>query len=112
MQHNGAKPSKNEISKLVFKGLVRRGWKVDKATPDYVTASVERGGHAATVKITYFPGAYHIAYVNSSDGLQYDGEEIHHRYNHWVRRLDNTIMKLSGAAEQIPSETAEATDLK
>ena len=88
---NGSPVEPNEIKMAVVRALQARRWTIEETNDDSVIAAVSAGGHSATAKITVGPGTYRIEHVKSSDGLRYDGEEIHHRYNHWIRRLDSTI---------------------
>jgi hypothetical protein len=82
-----------DLRAAILAGLATKGWRVAREGPGVIEATVRAGGHTATVAIRYGGNQYSIQYVSSSEGLKYDGETIHRRYNHWVRLLDDAIYK-------------------
>ncbi len=119
-RQDGTSVTQDDVKRAVIRALARRAWTVEETTDDAVVASVSAGGHSATVKVAIGPGTYTINHLKSSEGLRYDGTEIHHRYNHWVRRLDSTIMNELGGIMKVaapgdgvaPSTRPSADDLK
>jgi hypothetical protein len=71
--------------------LAARRWKVEIDEPGRIIATTEAGGHRARVRIDYTADHYKIQYQDSSPGLNYDGTNIHRRYNHWVKQLSRSI---------------------
>ena len=107
-RRDGSAVPASEIKQAVLRALERRKWKVDKTTADAITAQVTAGGHMATARVTVGSGTYRIEHVDSSEGLRYDGKEIHHRYNHWIRRLDSTIMGELQTVVRVQAPLADA----
>lgn len=95
-----------EVREVVLRGLAQKRWNVQREEPSAIVASVTAGGHEATVRIDYNSAGYSISYVDSSSGLKYDGQNIHRRYNHWVRLLDDAIR---GEFSKLQNERAHRT---
>lgn len=90
------KTNSDQSKKIILSALSARGWNVVEEGSGYVTARQDRGGHSATVKVTYGSDHVDITYVDSTN-LRFrdqDGRQtIHSRYNVWVRNLARTIRK-------------------
>lgn len=104
--------SEAEVRQIIVRGLARRRFQVLREEPNVVFAHIVSGPHEAQVRIDYNAAGYAISYVDSSPGLKYDGHNIHKRYNHWVRGLDEAIRsefrfyeKLPPAAQTAPAPT-------
>jgi hypothetical protein len=100
------------VAAAIRRGLLTKKWNVLAEQPGLIQARVDAGGHYAVVRITYTAGGWLIEHVESSPGLRHEehrrhGPIIHHRYNHWVRRLDAAIRQ----AVQSPPGDAPATPI-
>jgi hypothetical protein len=94
-----------DMPQAIRTGLTNGGWWVtlwvtykNENLDNSVTATIESGGHSATVVIYYNATSYRIEHKDSSPGLCYRrdiyrGELIHKRYNFWVERLDMLIKR-------------------
>ena len=60
---------------------------MEKPRPGVITATYSPRGTSATMEIKYDTKQYSITYKDSQ-GLQYDGSQIHRNYNSWVRNLE------------------------
>jgi hypothetical protein len=87
---NGAQ-SVERTRQAIRDGLAAKRWKVDRDEPGRIIATITMGEHQATVRITYTADHYSIHHQESSNGLKYDGTNIHRRYNHWIRLLSQAI---------------------
>ena len=108
---SGERPAKTDVKQAVLRALAARKWTLVETGADYVTARVSRGEHSAIAKIAFGDGTYRITHVDSSVGLRYDGQEIHHRYNHWIRRLEASIIKELNSHDRI-SPIVDSGELK
>ena len=80
------------VGEVIRAAVQARGWTIREDQPGRIVAStVAHGGHTAAIQIDYDTYRYSITHLESSDGLLYDGSNIHRRYNHWVRLLDEMI---------------------
>ena len=91
----GDKPlTAEQVSKAIYSALGARGWNAQKAEGDKIKATYTRGGHSATIAVTYSAKSYSIQYVDSSN-LKYSQEKgggmIHPTYNSWVKNLKTGI---------------------
>ncbi len=105
----GYAPSPARTRDAILRGLVSKGWAVDREEGQSIVASINVRGHSATVGIDYDASSFSIHYVTSSEGLKYDGVEIHRRYNHWVDRLRASINQaIAESSAQEPAGPAPA----
>jgi hypothetical protein len=79
-----------DIQRAIIRAGATRGWVMTPKEPGLVQATYSRQGHSATVDIRYSMTSYSIGYVDSQN-LNYDGSNIHPRYNSWVRNLQTDI---------------------
>jgi hypothetical protein len=100
---HGSTPSDAVVRDAIMRALVERKWTIVKEEGASILATVTSGGHSATAGITYNATSYSIRYVDSSEGLKYDGVEIHRRYNHWVDRLRVSINEQLANAPAAPA---------
>jgi hypothetical protein len=92
----------------VRSGIAAAGWKVLDEAPGKTDAVLKLSGEKAIVYITYSDIDYSINLKQVSEGLEYDGERVHKRYNYWVERLSKAIQaetrKPPAAADGPPKE--------
>lgn len=104
------------VRAAIVKGLAMKGWIVEEERPGVVIGTVQSGGHSATVQINYNQQAYSIMHRASSPGLQFDGVNIHRRYNHWIRLLNESIQRsmvdIDLQADQIPGAQNTPADTR
>lgn len=93
------------VHDVLVQALALKTWTIEQDEPGKIIASVSAGGHSARVMIRYDGSRYSIQHVDSSEGLLYDGYEIHKRYNHWISRLQTAISHIAAdrMAAQAPS---------
>jgi len=84
-------PTTEQVRAAIVAGLAGKGWTVQSEEGLALTAETSSGGHTASVTIQYSSTRYSITHLNSSEGLKYDGQEIHRRYNHWIDLLQQAI---------------------
>lgn len=84
-------PTRDQVHDAVMRALSGRGWQINSEDANGVTATIVSGRNSATMHVQYDEHYYSIHYVDSSPSLQYNGGEIHHRYNDWVDRLSRSI---------------------
>jgi hypothetical protein len=83
--------SLDEVGKAIIRaGASISGFQMKQVKPGLITATYARRGLSAVMEIKYDTKQYSIAYKDSQ-GLQYDGAQIHKTYNGWVQRLDGRI---------------------
>lgn len=107
---HGVVPSAATTRDAIVRGLADKGWTIDSEGESSIVARVTSGGHTATARIDYDATSYSITYVDSSEGLLYDGVEIHRRYNHWInllrKAIDKELSHTSGG--EVPAQAAPA----
>jgi len=78
----------------VGNAIVRAGTSLNmqmlKVGPGLITATYTPRGPSATMEIKYDTKEYSITYKDSQ-GMRYDGSQVHKKYNIWVHNLDNRI---------------------
>lgn len=84
-------PTTEQVRAAIVAALATKGWTVQSEEGLALTAETTSGGHSAAVTIEYSSTRYSIHYLSSSEGLKYDGQEIHRRYNHWIDLLQQAI---------------------
>ena len=92
---SGSKPALDKVKKAIITAGTMKGWQMQPVKDGQILGSIFIGGHMAKIDINYTPETYSITYKDSSN-LKYDGTNIHKRYNHWIRLLNDQIrMQLS-----------------
>ena len=81
--------SMEEIRRVIMAAGAQRQWLFEVAGPDALLASQDARGYTAKVKVTYSQKAYSISLVATN--LEQSGNEIHRKYNQWVRNLEKDI---------------------
>ena len=77
----------------VEKAIIKAGgskWQMQKTEPGHIVGTLNHGKLMAQVDITYNRQDYNIEYKNSQN-LNYDGTNIHRRYNNWIQKLSQRI---------------------
>ena len=87
--------SLDEIGNAIVRAGASLNMQMQKVRPGVINATyVPMGGAkqglSATMEIKYDSKQYSINYKDSQ-GLKYDGTNIHKNYNNWVQSLDNRI---------------------
>jgi hypothetical protein len=82
--------SLDEIGNAIVRAGASLSMTMQKVRPGLVTATYTSRGLSATMEIRYDTRQYSITYKDSQ-GLKYDGSQIHKTYNNWVRSLDSRI---------------------
>lgn len=87
--------SLDEIGNAIVRAGASLNMQMRKVRPGLIDATyVPMGGAgkglSATMEIKYNTKSYSIEYKDSQ-GLKYDGTNIHHNYNNWVQSLNNRI---------------------
>lgn len=85
--------SMEEVRDKIAAGVQARKWGIEDESKGWMVARVTSGGHWAKVRITYDADKYTIIHFESSEGLKWNGERIHRRYNNWVKNLNASIQK-------------------
>ncbi len=111
-------PTTEQVRAAIVTALATKGWTVQSEDGLRLTANNTSGGHSAAVTIDYSSTRYSINHLSSSEGLSYDGQEIHRRYNHWIdllqQAINSELAKVQSnapadiAAKGLPSAAAEA----
>ena len=81
-----------DIEKAIIRAGSTKGWRMTPHGPGLIEGDLRLRGHVAVIDIRYDKEAYSIT-LKSSENLNYDGSEIHPRYNDWIRRLELEIQK-------------------
>ena len=82
--------SLDEIGNAIVRAGVSLNMQMQKVRPGLINATNAVRGLSATMEIKYDTKQYSISYKDSQ-GLKYDGTQIHRNYNGWVQNLDNRI---------------------
>jgi hypothetical protein len=82
--------SLDEIGNAIVRAGASLNMQMRKVRPGFVEAVYAIRGLSATMDIKYNTKSYSIEYKDSQ-GLKYDGTNIHKNYNSWVMNLDNRI---------------------
>lgn len=90
----GTKDSKaltlKQVKSAIVQVAVKLGWNVKDKGNEHLVATLDARGHIAVVDIRYSTKSYSIHYKNSLK-LDYDGKNIHRKYNKWVKNLQRRI---------------------
>ncbi len=85
-----AKHSSKNIKKSIMQAGVALGWNMKAKKRGHIVATLFLRKFVAIVDIRYNKKSYSITY-KKSQGLQYDGTNIHKNYNGWIKNLDRGI---------------------
>ena len=85
-----AKATLSDIKKSIMRSGAQLGWQMKETEPGVITGTLHVRKHMAQVKIPYSKTSYSILYNDSAE-LNYDGTNIHKRYNTWIMNLDRSI---------------------
>lgn len=67
-----------------------KGWVMDVVRPGEIVATLNNKQHVAVVTISYDTSKFSITYKDSKN-LMHSGDELHRRYNGWVKHLEDAI---------------------
>ena len=86
----GAKPTMEEVSRVVWAVGKKLGWVMQEVRPGELTATLSIRNHVAVVAIVHDTSTFNINYKDSRN-LRYQDAYIHRQYNNWVSNLARTI---------------------
>ncbi|NRA10039.1 MAG: hypothetical protein HRU02_17925 [Myxococcales bacterium] len=87
-----ASASLDDIAQAVVKAGTRLGWVIELEGPGEARGTLQLRNHEAVVKILFSKQNLQIDYV-SSKKLYHSGNEIHRKYNNWVKKLRARIQR-------------------
>lgn len=79
-----------DVREAIVTAGTEHGWIMQPKNPGHIVGTLNIRAHQAIVDIYYNESNYSILY-HSSEGLHYDGSNIHHNYNTWITNLNNRI---------------------
>ena len=79
-----------EIGRSIVQAGRRRHWRMDSVGPGQITGTFADRQHEAVINITYTRQAYSITLADSTN-LRQEGDEVHKKYNKWIRALQREI---------------------
>ncbi|MCL2122483.1 MAG: hypothetical protein FWH34_00185 [Desulfovibrionaceae bacterium] len=79
-----------QVGDAIISGGASIGWRMNKVSPELITATVTERSHSVTVEIQYSAKEYTIKYRDSVN-MRAEGGTIHSSYNRWVERLQRNI---------------------
>ena len=85
----------NNIQAAILEAGLRVGWEMDVVSKGHIIATIFSNEHVAVVDIFYTTESYDIVYKDSKN-MDYDGINIHNRYNRWILKLDKDIRRMFG----------------
>lgn len=88
--HSSSRVTLADVTKAILAAGKRKGWVMEVARSGEVVATLTVKRYVAAVTVTYDTSRFSITYRDSSN-LMHSGDEIHRRYNSWVRHLEETI---------------------
>ena len=80
----------DQVKKAIIRAGASLGWRMKSIKSGHITGTLRIRTHAAVVDIRYNTKNYSITYKDSVE-LNYDGQNIHKRYNTWVNNLSIAI---------------------
>lgn len=86
--------SMTELGRAIRAAAADRGWTTKTISSGRIEARISARNHLAVVDISYDRRSFSITYKDSRN-LNYDGANIHAKYNSWVRNLANDIRKIA-----------------
>lgn len=87
---SGKKAKLAQVKKAILLAGASKGWQMREIKPGLIEATVHRSNLMAKVTISYTASSYNINYKDSTN-MRYDGTNVHKRYNHWIRLLNDQI---------------------
>ncbi len=93
---HGRAPTAELVLTAIRMGATATHWVITSEAPGVVVAQMSSRGQHASVHIDYNARGWIIRHQASSPGLKYNADhegrqQIHHRYNVWVRQLNRAI---------------------
>jgi hypothetical protein len=85
-----------QVAQAIERAGAETGWKMQREAPGRIKATLNVRKHVAVVSISYTASSYGVQYV-SSENLLADGDQIHRKYNAWVKRLCEAIERQAAA---------------
>jgi hypothetical protein len=82
--------SLEEVGRTIMRAGSGMGLQMKSVKPGLINATHTGSHYSAVMEIRYDTKRYNIAHKDSQ-GMKYDGNTIHFRYNEWVQRLDKAI---------------------
>ena len=79
-----------QVGDAIINGGASIGWRMNKVSPELITATITERRHSVTVEIRYSAKEYTIKYRDSVN-MRAEGGMIHSSYNRWVERLHRNI---------------------
>lgn len=86
--------SMTELGRAIRAAAADRGWTTKTISRGRIEARISTRNLLAVVDISYNRRNFSITYKDSRN-LNYDGVNIHSKYNSWVRNLANDIRKVA-----------------
>lgn len=86
----GAKPTLEEVSRVIWAAGKKLGWVMQEVRPGELTGTLSIRNHLAVVTIVHDTSTFSIQYKDSRN-LRYADNHIHRQYNNWVSNLSRTI---------------------
>lgn len=84
------KLSLDEIGQDIMSARRRRHWRMDPIGPGRMTGRLDDRQHEAVIDISYTRQSYSITLADSMN-LRQEGDEVHKKYNKWIRLLQKEI---------------------
>lgn len=82
--------SLQEIGNAIVRAGASLNMQMRRVRPGVIDATYAVRGVSATMEVKYSTKSYSIEYKDSQ-GMKYDGTNIHKNYNGWVANLNNRI---------------------
>ena len=82
--------SQDEVGKVIIRAGASLNMQMKQVRAGLITATYSARSATAVMDVKYDAKQYSITYKDSQ-GLQYNGNQIHKTYNGWVQRLDGRI---------------------
>jgi hypothetical protein len=93
------KYTQEKVGEIITQAALSKGWLVEKVKPGVLRATIKWKEFSAVSSIHYSKTDYSIQLVSSDNLDQKDGK-IHHKYNEYVKALQNDIDKNLSSSEQ------------
>ncbi len=85
-----AKITLKDVERAIIRAGTSLGWQMKRQGKGHIVGTLYLRNNMAKVDITFNTKSYNIKY-KASQGLRYDGVNIHSNYNGWIQRLDQNI---------------------
>lgn len=89
-----------EIERAIIAAGAQHQWQFDELAPGKLHATYSHGSHQVEVAVTFTQQAFSITLINTVN-MKQSGDEVHRKYNEWVRTLEQSIagrLTLAGLA--------------